>query len=862
MAGNKLLLASIFFLFMAVTFAFADEVCYNGVQSLPVTCSPWGTITSDTFDGCRYVTCSDTTGDHPGEYYTAKACDKPGSNNPTTIELYSAGRQGFAGTEICFASACISSGIPYKSYSYPLCSGNTTPPVCTPSAEVCDQNDNDCDGQVDEDNVCTSGDVCYNSVKDIPVTCEGAAITSDTWDGGRHITCGTTTIAAWNKNGFFEMYKQTGGNNINICLGNTCIKEAGFAQSSNFPICIGGPTYCTYDGVNYTEGQSFPAGDSCNTCVCGSDGRVMCTMMACPSTNQTCYSSLNDLPANCTGTITSDVKEGCRTIACSSGSGSVDVRACEKTDSTAKYFEIYRQSSTGTQPVVCIGSDCLKSGWGYERGDYFPVCMTTQTNQTNTSGSATIAVLQSVSAEHNVVFSCDPGFNATQFNWTFSDGSTFNKTDSADYQHKETLADVYHTFPGNGTYTVSCLATNGTSTASGTTDVTIVTRATPVEIAQAPIFNLVNITRLHGNTYSITCGAVGANTIAADWWLTGNGLWYMPNGFWETTLTFTFNEQKNYSGYCDTAMDFTATSDYFNTGYLQSPCSAPYLCNLGTGAASSSFSIAVSQSDNGSLHGGIYATQISGLTYEFWCNMPSFGGPYDAEFGDGNHTYQWPARFNHTYAQPGNYSITCHYDSNPSYGGPQASWTTGLVLEVTDAPPQNVGATLSVAPSYPQGNNYVFNCDANGFTPTLYDYTFGDGQSWSNVTFNNTFHTYQNGTYDVTCTAKNSQVSATGTLGITVGTTPPPTTCYNSVQTIPATCTGGSITTDTSNGCRTIICTNGDSNMQVLACDKSGPARFEMYKQGRSGTAVSKICLGTTCISNNGYASSDYPYCI
>lgn len=72
------------------------------------------------------------------------------------------------------------------------------------------------------------------------------------------------------------------------------------------------------------------------------------------------------------------------------------------------------------------------------------------------------------------------------------------------------------------------------------------------------------------------------------------------------------------------------------------------------------------------------------------------------------------------------------------------------------------------------------------------------------------------------------------------------------------------MTTDSWNGCRTLICTNSGSSMQVLACNKpdGGPTHFEMYKQSQVGTAVSKICIGSACISTNGFASSgNFPVC-
>ena len=37
---------------------------------------------------------------------------------------------------------------------------------------------------------------------------------------------------------------------------------------------------CQYWGKTYKSGESFPAGDGCNSCGC-TDGRVGCTLMAC-----------------------------------------------------------------------------------------------------------------------------------------------------------------------------------------------------------------------------------------------------------------------------------------------------------------------------------------------------------------------------------------------------------------------------------------------------------------------------------------------------------------------------------------------------------------------------------------------------
>jgi hypothetical protein len=81
----------------------------------------------------------------------------------------------------------------------------------------------------------------------------------------------------------------------------------------------------------------------------------------------------------------------------------------------------------------------------------------------------------------------------------------------------------------------------------------------------------------------------------------------------------------------------------------------------------------------------------------------------------------------------------------------------------------------------------------------------------------------------------------------------------STVQLFPVTCNGGTITTDTlSNSCRRLVCSNeaGD-NMEISACDRhGGPASFEVYKQGQTGSSITQMCVGQTCISDNGFASS------
>ncbi len=98
-------------------------------------------------------------------------------------------------------------------------------------------------------------------------------------------------------------------------------------------------------------------------------------------------------------------------------------------------------------------------------------------------------------------------------------------------------------------------------------------------------------------------------------------------------------------------------------------------------------------------------------------------------------------------------------------------------------------------------------------------------------------------------------------------TTNPPTNetqCFENVENIPATCSGGTITNDAFNGGRHITCSSGGSSLSIDAWDKpslSNPTHFEMYKKSASGSGI-EICLGETCLSSGGFARSDnYPLC-
>lgn len=69
-----------------------------------------------------------------------------------------------------------------------------------------------------------------------------------------------------------------------------------------------GDPQCSYGQRQYGAGQSFPASDGCNTCSCGKDGRVSCTLLAC----ETCESVAEGYSAAMAAAKTCDPQRGDR----------------------------------------------------------------------------------------------------------------------------------------------------------------------------------------------------------------------------------------------------------------------------------------------------------------------------------------------------------------------------------------------------------------------------------------------------------------------------------------------------------------------------------------------------------------------
>ena len=86
---------------------------------------------------------------------------------------------------------------------------------------------------------------------------------------------------------------------------------AGCVPTEDAPVkdTVGGGG-CTVDGTDYAAGESFPSADGCNTCSCGSDGQVACTLKACATTCEYAgktYVAGDSFPSD----------DGCNTCSCS-----------------------------------------------------------------------------------------------------------------------------------------------------------------------------------------------------------------------------------------------------------------------------------------------------------------------------------------------------------------------------------------------------------------------------------------------------------------------------------------------------------------------------------------------------------------
>lgn len=147
----------------------------------------------------------------------------------------------------------------------------------------------------------------------------------------------------------------------------------------------GGTMLCKYQGNFYTTGQSFPAGDGCNTCTCN-QGQLQCTLMACPQTLACTYKG-ESIPSG----KTFPSGDGCNTCTCNQGTLTCTKKKCAatcfyqgKTYKSGDRFQVSAEqgcrSCTCTDGKVkcsiprtrCINAACIHKGQWYQDGETYP----------------------------------------------------------------------------------------------------------------------------------------------------------------------------------------------------------------------------------------------------------------------------------------------------------------------------------------------------------------------------------------------------------------------------------------------------------------------------------------------------------
>jgi hypothetical protein len=233
----------------------------------------------------------------------------------------------------------------------------------------------------------------------------------------------------------------TNPDNLQICADGACINGlTGFARG-NFP------STCQQNQTNQTNQSN--------------------------QTNQTCFNSVGNIPAVCTGgTITEDTDlntfDNCRHITCSNGNNSLQVKACDKPDeSTPMFFEMYRIGQAGQQQLqICIDDVCLRSNdfQGFARSGNFPICIGNVTPPVVANTSVEMSIAPFYPQGRSYVFICTAhGFTPTSYSWFFDDGQKL--LDVANNN-------VFHTY-GPGMFTPVCTATDGVTTEAATLHITV-----------------------------------------------------------------------------------------------------------------------------------------------------------------------------------------------------------------------------------------------------------------------------------------------------------------------------------------------------------------------------------------------------
>lgn len=120
---------------------------------------------------------------------------------------------------------------------------------------------------------------------------------------------------------------------------------------------------CTYDGVGYDEGDSFPATDGCNTCWCDASGMVGCTKIGCPAPScdpdvEYGREYVGESPSEC-AVIRFTCPENTSYFANDCGCG------CEQADTCPEYFNCMPGPQVAPCDIPALSTECPYSEFAF-----------------------------------------------------------------------------------------------------------------------------------------------------------------------------------------------------------------------------------------------------------------------------------------------------------------------------------------------------------------------------------------------------------------------------------------------------------------------------------------------------------------
>ena len=111
---------------------------------------------------------------------------------------------------------------------------------------------------------------------------------------------------------------------------------------------------CEYEGQTYEPGDDFPAADGCNSCTCGEDGLVGCTLVDCPPSgceyDGNTYDLYERFPAG----------DACNTCICTEVGVTCETAPCERCDAIENEAAALRDAAKRCNPDIDV-EQCTQS---------------------------------------------------------------------------------------------------------------------------------------------------------------------------------------------------------------------------------------------------------------------------------------------------------------------------------------------------------------------------------------------------------------------------------------------------------------------------------------------------------------------